>query len=227
MAARILVVNPNSDKGVTASLDRALAGLRFAGGPKIACATLEEAPLGIQTAGDAAAVVPPLVRLATAHAATTDAFVIACFGDPGVHAVREATGRPAIGIGEAGLTLALNLGERIGIVTNLESDVPAHWRQARALGVGDRIAGVRAVGIPVVGLADEARSAPRMIDAGRRLVAEEGADVLVPACAGMARYAAALREATGTPVVDATVAAVGVALAAIGFGPRAGITAAR
>jgi Asp/Glu/hydantoin racemase len=227
MASRILVINPNSDEGVTASLDRALASLRFAGGPEIACVTLAEAPLGIQTAADAAAVVPPLVRLAAARAAATDAFVIACFSDPGVHAVREATGRPAIGIGEAGLTLALTLGERIGIVTNLESDVPGHRRQARALGLAPRIAGVRAVGIPVVGLADEAASAPRMVEAGRRLVAEDGADVLVPACAGMAPYAERVREAAGVPVVDATVAAVALALAAIGFGPRAGITAAR
>ncbi|MSP82597.1 MAG: Asp/Glu racemase [Alphaproteobacteria bacterium] len=216
MAPRILVINPNSDEDVTASLDAALGGLRFAGGPTIECLTLAEAPPGIQTAMDSAVVVPPLVRLALSHADRADAFVIACFGDPGLHAVREAVKMPVVGIGEAGLTLALNLGERIGVITNLDSDIVGHLRQARMLGVADRLAGVRAVGIPVVGLADEARSLPAMIEAGRRLVAEDGANVLVPACAGMTRYADRLRASTGVPVVDATVAAVAVTLAAVG-----------
>ena len=152
----IVVVNPNSDTEVTAHLDRGLAGLRFADGPPITCVTLADAPKGIQTAMDSAVVVDPLCRLVERHDNAAAAFVIACFGDPGIHAVREITRKPVVGIGEAGLTVALNLGDRIGIVTNLDTDIAGHHRQNRALGIGARVAGVRAVGIPVVGLGDEA-----------------------------------------------------------------------
>ncbi len=214
----IVVINPNSDAEVTAGLDRVLAGLRFPGGPPIVCLTLSDAPKGIQTSTDVAVVVGPLCRLIERHEREAAAFVIACFGDPGIHAAREVTAKPVIGIGEAGLTMALNLGERIGIITNLATDVAGHWRQVRTLGLASRIAGVRAVEIPVVGLADEARGLPRMIEAGRALIDQDGAQVLVPACAGMTRYGDRLREALGVPVVDATVAAVGVALAAVRAG---------
>jgi Asp/Glu/hydantoin racemase len=214
----IVVINPNSDTEVTDHLDRGLAALRFAGGPAITCLTLADAPKGIQTSTDAASVVGPLCRLVERHDNAAGAFVIACFGDPGIHAVREVTRKPVIGIGEAGLTMALNLGERIGIVTNLASDIAGHHRQNRALGIGARVAGVRAVGIPVVGLADEARGLPAMIDATRRLIEDDGAQVIVPACAGMARYNDRLRAALGVPVIDPTAAAVGIALAALQAG---------
>ncbi|MGH6718351.1 MAG: aspartate/glutamate racemase family protein [Alphaproteobacteria bacterium] len=216
MTATILVINPNSDTEVTAHLDAVLAGLRHDGGPRIECATLAGAPKGIQTATDVAVVIGPLCRLVERRESEADAFVIACFGDPGVHAVRELTKKPVIGIGEAGLTAALSFGERIGIVTNLATDIAGHHRQNRSLGIADRVAGVRAVGIPVVGLADEAKGLPRMVEAGRALVEQDGAQVIVPACAGMARYNERLRRAVGVPVIDATVAAVGLALAAIG-----------
>ena len=211
----IVVVNPNSDTEVTAHLDRGLAGLRFADGPPITCVTLADAPKGIQTAMDSAVVVDPLCRLVERHDNAAAAFVIACFGDPGIHAVREITRKPVVGIGEAGLTVALNLGDRIGIVTNLDTDIAGHHRQNRALGIGARVAGVRAVGIPVVGLGDEARSLPAMIEAARALVEEDGAQVIVPACAGMARYNERLRSTLGVPVVDATAAAVGITLAVV------------
>lgn len=139
----IVVINPNSDAEVTAHLDRGLEGLRFRDGPPITCLTLDDVPKGIQTAMDAAVVVGPLCRLVERYDNDAGAFVIACFGDPGIHAVREVTSKPVIGIGEAGLTAGLNLGERIGIVTNLAGDIAGHHRQNRSLGIGARVAGAR------------------------------------------------------------------------------------
>ncbi|MDB5894580.1 MAG: Asp/Glu racemase, partial [Rhodoferax sp.] len=40
----IYVINPNSDSGVTAGLDAAVAPLRLAGGPPIVCVTLADGP---------------------------------------------------------------------------------------------------------------------------------------------------------------------------------------
>ncbi len=49
MSERILVINPNSTVAVTEDIDRALAPLRFQGGPEIECLTLAEGPPGIET----------------------------------------------------------------------------------------------------------------------------------------------------------------------------------
>src|SRR5690349_11937008 len=43
----IYVINPNSDTGVTAGLDAAVAPLRLAGGPPIECVTLADGPPGV------------------------------------------------------------------------------------------------------------------------------------------------------------------------------------
>src|SRR5699024_234828 len=46
-----------------------------------------------------------------------DAFVIACYDDPGLNAARELTDRPVIGIVEASLYMASMLAARFSIVT--------------------------------------------------------------------------------------------------------------
>jgi hypothetical protein len=96
-SARILVINPNSSRAVTAAIDAALDPLRLAGGPAIAVTDLPEGPASIGSQQDADSVVMPLARRIAADGA--DAFVIACFSDPGLHTAREvAEGRPVMGI---------------------------------------------------------------------------------------------------------------------------------
>src|SRR5262245_48825920 len=104
--ARIRVVNPNSNEAVTSGIDAALEPLRFADGPEIVCSTLSEGPLGIETQADVESVTLPLRRLVEADN-RSDAFVIACYSDPGLHLCREGTSRPVFGIAECGVLTAL------------------------------------------------------------------------------------------------------------------------
>src|SRR5258705_13477686 len=90
---RIRVINPNSNEAVTRGLDAALEPLRFANGPEIVCSTLAEGPFGIETQADVKSVETPLRRLVEADK-WSDAFVIACYSDPGLHVCRESTVRP-------------------------------------------------------------------------------------------------------------------------------------
>ena len=99
-SSRILVVNPNCNEAVTRGLRDALARLAFDGGPLIECRTLVEGPYGIETQEHVESVVLPLRRLVAASG-DVDAFVIACYSDPGLQACREATTRPVFGINGA------------------------------------------------------------------------------------------------------------------------------
>ena len=220
MTKRILVINPNSTEAVTRAMDAALTGLRFSGGPVIDCATLAEGPPGIESQTDSDGVVAPLCRLIEGVGSDADAFVIACFSDPGLHAARELGVGPIFGMAECGMLMAMTLGDRIGVISILGRSIPRHARQFRALGVDSRVAGDLAVDLGVVALADEAVTLERMTSVGRRLRDAHGADVLVMACAGMARYRERLEQAVGLPVVDPTQAAVGFAIAAVGLGYR-------
>ena len=121
----ILVINPNSNPAVTAGMDQALAAFRFAGGPAIRCATLAEGPFGIESQADVESVVMPLRRLVEADN-SSDAFVIACYSDPGLHVCREGTTRPVFGIAECGVLTALARAGRFGVIAISQRSIARH-----------------------------------------------------------------------------------------------------
>ena len=212
---RIVVLNPNSTRAVTEGIDAALEPLRLGGGPEFECATLAEGPPGIETDAHAAAVVAPVARFVASREGDAGAFIIACFSDPGLAEARRATRRPVFGMAACGILTAVGLGSRFGVISILDEAIPRHLRYYDALGVGSRLAGDRAVGIGVTGLADESRTVERMTATGRALRDEDGADVLVLGCAGMAQYRDRLESALGTPVVDPVLAAAGMAISVL------------
>jgi Asp/Glu/hydantoin racemase len=209
---KILVVNPNSTAAVTRGIDEACAPLRMQGGPAIDCVTLAEGPPGIETQQHVDSVVQPLLRKIKDVESEYAAFVIACYSDPGLHALREATWKPVLGISECGILTALTLGQKFGVIAILQTSIARHLRYIGALGVADRLAAELPVGLPVVELADAAKTFGRMVAVGRRLRGEHGADVIVMGCAGMARYRKPLQDEVGIPVVEPTQAAVAMAI---------------
>jgi len=218
MPDRILVINPNSTAAVTCAIDEAMAPLRMPGGPGIDCLTLEEGPPGIESQTDADGVILPLCRVIREHDGDVAAFVIACFSDPGLFSAREVTAKPVLGIAECGILTALTLGHRFGVISILAGSVPRHLRYIAAMGVGSRLAGDLPIGLGVAELADARATLTRMIEIGRTLRDQGGADVLVMGCAGMARYRADLEEAVQIPVVEPTQAAVTMAIGRVRLG---------
>lgn len=218
MSDRILVINPNSTEAVTRAMDEACAPLRIPGGPTIECITLSEGPPGIETQRHADGVIAPLVRLVGTREPDYGAFVIACFSDPGIHSVREVTRKPVLGIAECGILTALTLGQRFGVIAILPTSIARQRRFIGALGLTDRLAGNLPVGLGVTDLADEQKTLHRMVDTGKALRDNHGADVLVMGCAGMARYRKRLQDALGIPVVEPTQAAVAMAIGRVRLG---------
>jgi len=206
----LVVINPNSSEAVTKGIDTALAPLRGFGMP-IRCMTLAEGPPGIESQAEADLTIGPMLTLAAAQADATG-YVIACFGDPGLHALRDRTSLPVVGIQEAGVLMALALGQRFGVISILPASVPRHLRAFGAMGVLDRLAGDRAIGLGVADLADAARTLAAMVEMGRALRDLDGADVLVMGCAGMAAFRGEIEAATGLPVVEPCQAGAALAL---------------
>ena len=214
---RIVVINPNSTQAVTDGIDAALAPLRFADGPRIDCLTLAEGPPGIETQCHADGVVGPMCDLIRREGNAADAFVIACFGDPGLHSARETTRKPVFGIAECAYHSALTLGDKFGVIAILPASVARQKRYVRQLALQDRYAASLPVGLGVTALEGPA-VAERMTQVGRRLIDEHGADVLIMGCAGMAGHRGALETALDVPVVEPSQAATAQALAAVRFG---------
>ena len=212
MADRILVINPNSTEECTRGIDEACAPLRMPGGPAIECVTLNEGPPGVETQQHVDGVIPHLLSLVSQKEQQYSAFVIACYSDPGLHSLREATKKPVLGISECGILTALTLGQKFGVIAILQQSIPRHLRYVASLGLTERLAGELPVGLGVTELADESRTFGRMVNAGKALRDQHGANVVVMGCAGMARYRKPLQGEIGLPVVEPTQAAVAMAI---------------
>lgn len=212
----LIIINPNASQVVTDGIDAAVDPLRRFGTP-IRCLTLAEGPAGIESQRQADLTIAPMLRLAAAQPDAA-AYVIACFGDPGLHALRDQTALPVVGIQEAAVMTALTLGQRFGVIAILPASVPRHLRAFGAMGVLDRLAGDRALGLGVADLADPDKSLTAMVVTGQRLRDEDGADVLIMGCAGMAQYRAVLEAETGLPVVEPSQAAAAMALGRMALG---------
>ena len=218
MSARsLIVINPNSSATVTEGIDRAVEPLRALGMP-IRCVTLAEGPPGIESQSQADETIPHMLRLAASLEEEAAGFVIACFGDPGLHALRDRTDKPVLGIQEAAVMTALTMGQRFGVIAILPGSIPRHLRAFGAMGVMDRFAGDRALNLTVAGLAVPDVTLARMIEVGTALRDTDGADVLILGCAGMAQYRKSLQDALGLPVIDPCQAAVAMAIGRIALG---------
>ncbi|MEX2617390.1 MAG: aspartate/glutamate racemase family protein [Alphaproteobacteria bacterium] len=189
-----------------------LAPLRMAGGPAIECVTMTDGSPGVESQHDSDSVILPLCDYIHGRDNDAGAFVIACFSDPGLHAARETTARPVLGIAECAYLSAMTQDERFGVISILEPSVKRHGRYVRQLGLAQRSAGDRAIGLGVVELSNEDKVLDRMIETGRALRVEDGADVLILGCAGMARYRERVSDALSMPVVEPSQSAVAMAL---------------
>jgi allantoin racemase len=214
---RILVINPNSSVSVTKAIDNGLDELRPNLKYEVVTATLAEGPPGIETQAHIESVVQPTVRLMQSQPA--DAYVIACFSDPGLALARETMKVPVVGIAESSMLLALGLGYRFGIIAILDASVRRHLKYVRTLGLEHRLAGDRALNLGVHDAGDES-AIERIISVGRKLRDEDGADVLILGCAGMGQRREILEKELGVPVIDPSQAAVQRAAGLLALGYR-------
>lgn len=208
----IYVVNPNSSQHVTDGIDRAVDPMRAASSVPIEARTLAEGPPGIESQAHVDGVVTPLLAHCAALENNASAFIVACYSDPGLAALREQSAKPVLGIAEASILTAMTLGQRFGIISILSKSVPRHMRYVGAMGVMDRLAVDLPLELGVLELADETRTFERLKAVGTTLRDTAMADVVILGCAGMTAFRTDLESYLGVPVVEPCQAAVAMAI---------------
>lgn len=150
-----------------------------------------------------------------------DAIVLGCYGDPGLDAFRELLSIPIIGPGEATALVAASLGHRFSVITVTDSVVAFTERQIWNTGVGEKLASVRAVNIPVLELHDDREKAVEAtVEHGRAAIEDDRADTLIVGCMSMGflGIAEAASEQLGVPVLNPSKVALKYAEALVGAG---------
>lgn len=206
---RIKVINPNTTQSMTDKIG-ACARAAARPGTEVVAVSPSMGPVSIESHYDEALAVPGLLaEIAAGEAEGFDGYVIACFGDPGLKAARELAHAPVVGIAEAAMHLASMLGSRFSVVTTLERTVGQAWHLAEAYGMDRFCAKVRACELPVLELEEPGSGArERILQECRLALEEDGCDVLVLGCAGMADLCAFLSRTLQVPVIDGVAAAV-------------------
>lgn len=204
----INVINPNTTESMTEKIG-ACARAVAAAGTSIRAANPTMGPASIESHYDEALAVPGLLeQIAAGEAAGAAGHVIACFGDPGLDAARELASGPVIGIAEAAMHTASFLGRGFSVVTTLGRTTGRAWELAHRYGMAGFCRNVRACEIPVLDLEIPGSNARETITQEcKRAVEDDGADVIVLGCAGMADLCRYITEQVGVPVVDGVAAA--------------------
>ncbi len=208
---QILIINPNTSASVTALLQshaQKVVGAevtvqavtaRF-GAPYISC----EASYAVA----AHATLDAWASAVAEGAATPDAVLIGCFGDPGLFALREASAAPVTGLAEAAFAEAAAYG-RFAIVTGGQRWRPMLERMAGNLGYGQTLGGMVTVDATGAQLAQDPIAA-RALLAEACLQAARQFDVqsIILGGAGLAGQAEQVQAQVGVPVIDSVLAGV-------------------
>jgi Asp/Glu/hydantoin racemase len=141
-----------------------------------------------------------------------DAVVLACFGDPGLAALKEISPVPVVGMADASILQACAIGGRFSIVTGGERWQSMLVEFVAGMGLSSRLASVRTVAPTGADIARNPKAAMALLAKGcQACVKEDRADVVILGGAGLAGLAAKLASKVDVPLLDGVACAISMA----------------
>ena len=214
MKPRILMLNANSSCSVTKGMAEEIAKPASLLNVTVEYDKIDEAPEAIESIED----VHLAHKLVTEYVEKSDydAYVIACFCDPGVEELRALGYQNVFGIAESAMHLAANSGGKFGMVSILDVSVERHIKQVERAGLSDLLAADLALNLGVLELENVDLARPRIEKVGRTLVEKFGAESLILGCAGMGLHKKWLENLLNKPIIDPCWAGLSMAVAYLG-----------
>ncbi|MBL8654534.1 MAG: aspartate/glutamate racemase family protein [Alphaproteobacteria bacterium] len=197
---RILLLNPNTTPAITDLVAREARKLAAPGDEIVPATGAFGAKYIVTRAGYAIAAHAALDAWAK-HDATIDGTLLACFGDPGLGALRELSTKPVVGMLDAAVDATG--GKRYAIVTG-----GALWdgmlREILAASGKDKaLAGIRTVAPSGAEIAADPDAAiASLVEAIEDSAAKDGAECVILGGAGLAGLATPIRACTKIAIVD-------------------------
>ncbi|WP_332900311.1 aspartate/glutamate racemase family protein [Haladaptatus sp. CMSO5] len=216
---KIKAINPNTTLEMTENIGR-VANRYTADTTEVVAVSPERGPVSIESYYDDYLAVPGLVEeILNDTDEEFDAFIVACWGDPGIEACREVTEKPVVGIAEASMYVANMLGATFSVATILPR--AKHFIEAavKKTGLESQCASVRCTDLTVIET-ETAREATveGLLEVSWQAIEEDGAEAICLGCAGMGGLDEALEAELPVPVVDSVGAAAVLAESLVQLG---------
>ena len=214
-----MVINPNTSIPMTNQIRTALESIKRSD-TELLVTCPGNGPETIESAFDEAYAIPPTLELVKkANQDGFDAVILACFSDPGLDAAREVSDIPVVGIEEATLHMAAMLGAKFAIMTTRRQRIPSKVEHVHRRGLLLFLASVRSLDLTVAETeSDPAKTKQRLVEVSKVAVEEDGAEVIIMGCAGMAGYAQEIEQTLNVKVLDPSAVALKTAEAMVDLG---------
>ena len=219
---RLLLINPNTTEAITQMVARAV-GAMTPPGVSVHAVTAAFGPRYIASRATYAIASHGALDAYARHCEGADAVLLACYGDPGLDAIRELSPAPVIGLVEAAAHEAGAQGRRFGIVTGGVLWEPMLREMHRARRLDGALAAIRTVAPSGAAIAEDPDGSVALLaEACKRTLDEDGAQAVILGGAGLVGLAARVQALVGAPVICSVEAGVRAALRALRERPGAG-----
>jgi allantoin racemase len=199
--SRILVINPNTTSIITEMVVREI-GLILGDDAVLVPATGRFGARYITSRAAAAIAAHAALDAYALYGRGCDAVLLACFGDPGLDALRELAAVPVIGLADAACHMACQLAARFAIVTGGERWGPMLAEFVAARGLAARLAGIRTLAPSGAEIArDPTGTMVQLVATVQACVKEDGADCVILGGAGLVGLARCIQPQIPVPIV--------------------------
>jgi allantoin racemase len=197
---RLLVINPNTTPSVTQKL--LLAGRALAPpGVTLTGATGRFGARYISSRSAAAIAGHATLDAYAEYGAGHQGVLLACFGDPGLFALRELAHCPVLGLAEASCLAAASGGRKFSILTGGERWGPMLREFIASIGLSHALASIRAVAPTGGEIAANPAAAHDLLAAEAAEAARnDGAEAVILGGAGLVGIAAHIRDRVPVPL---------------------------
>lgn len=208
MSKKLLVINPNTSVSMTEDI-KCSADAAKAAGTEITYVNPEDGPESIETYLDEFLSAMGVLKIIAQEKDNYDGFVIACGDDPGYFGAREITEKPVVTIGFSPMLIAPLLGFKFSILGTWEGDGPRSDDKVAKYKMSGYLASVIPTGETVLGSHEDHEGLLSRLEVlGQKAIEEDGAEVLITTCAGLAGVHEPLSERLGVPVLEGVTCAV-------------------
>lgn len=210
MKIKVLIPNSGMDRTMLNARESMLSRA-VAPDVQISVDCIPTGPVSIESNTDEVLAAPLLIEAAIrAEEDGYNAFVVYCFSDLAIQALRENVSIPVIGPGEASLAVADIISNRFAVITTTEKNISRTRRRLLQNSVAQRkMSSVRALNIPVAALRENAAvTCEYLKNISIRVMREEKVDTVILGCLGMAQYGQEIERTCGIKVIDPAFLAV-------------------